>query len=82
MLCNYVNISIKDGKDWAVSGKIYSTVKCPKCGKGKLSKLLLGIPAYTDEWQKDIESGKIRLAGCIIEEKPARYYCRWCKKEF
>ena len=37
-LCDYVTISVQEGNDWLVSGKIYSTVKCPKCGKGKLSK--------------------------------------------
>lgn len=82
-LCDYVTIFVQEGNDWSVSGKIYSTVKCPKCGKGKLSKLLWGMPAYTEELQKDIESGKTRLAGCCItKENPARYYCRWCKKEF
>ena len=39
-LCNYVDIAIKDGDEWSVSGKIYSTVKCPKCGK-KLRVLYL-----------------------------------------
>lgn len=81
-LCNYVDISIKDGDDWSVSGKIYSTVKCPKCGKGSFSKLLWGMPAFTEKLQKDIESGKIRLAGCLIDEKPARYYCKFCKNKF
>ena len=81
-LCNYVDISIKDGNDWSVSGKIYSTVKCPKCRKGKLSKLLWGMPVFTEELQKDIELGKVRLAGCMINEKSTRYYCRFCKNQF
>ena len=39
-LCDYVTIFVQEGNDWLVSGRIYSTVKRPKCGKGKLSKLL------------------------------------------
>ena len=81
--CNYVYISVKEGEKWSVNGKIYSTVKCPNCGKGNPSKLLWGMPVYSEELQRDIDSGKIRLAGCcIIDDNPTRYYCRWCKNEF
>ncbi len=81
-LCTYVDIFIKDGNDWSVSGKIYSTVKCPKCGNGKASKLLRGMPDFTEELQKEIETGKIRLAGCVMDDKRTRYYCGFCRNEF
>ena len=81
-LCNYVAISVKDGNGWSINGNIYSTIKCPRCGKGKLSKLLWGLPAFDEQMCLDIESGKIKLAGCLVEEIKPRYYCRWCKKEF
>ena len=81
-LCNYVSISVTQGSNWSVSGKIYSTVKCPKCGKGQLSKLLWGAPAVDEMMKQEIESKKIRIAGCCVEQEKARYYCRWCKKTF
>ncbi len=81
-LCNFVTISIREGSEWAVGGKVYSTVKCPRCGKAKLSKLLWGMPAFDKQMIQDIESGKIKLAGCLVDQIKPRYYCRWCKKEF
>ncbi|MBE5742518.1 MAG: hypothetical protein E7360_04250 [Clostridiales bacterium] len=81
-LCDYVAINVQDGLTWNVRAKVYSTLKCPYCGKSKLSKLLFGMPIMSDELQKDIEEGKVKLAGCIVGEDNPRYYCRWCKKEF
>lgn len=80
-LCDYVSISIKNSNDWKLSGKIYSTVKCPKCGKGKLSKLLWGMPAFSPEIIEAEKLGKIKFAGCVVKAK-SRYYCRWCKNKF
>lgn len=81
-LCDYVAIKLQDGSAWNVSAKVYSTVKCPHCGKSKISKLIFGMPAMSDELQKDIDDGKAKLAGCMLGEERSRYYCRWCKKEF
>lgn len=81
-LCDYVSINVQDGLDWNVSAKVYSTIKCPYCGKRKISKLIFGMPAMSDEMQKDIGEGKVKLAGCMVGADNMRYYCRWCKKEF
>lgn len=81
-LCDYVAIKVQDGSAWNVSAKIYSTLKRPYCGKSKISKLIFGLPAMSDELQKNIDEGKVKLAGCMVGEESSRYYCRWCKKEF
>ncbi len=81
-LCDYVAINVRDGLTWNVSAKIYSTINCPYCGKSKISKLIFGMPAMSDELQKDIAVGKAKLVGCMVGEDNPRYYCRWCKKEF
>lgn len=81
-LCDYVSINIIEGENWSLSGKIYSTIKCPYCGKTKISKLLYGMPAMTDELQNNINNGKVKLAGCTISENNHHHFCKWCKKTF
>lgn len=81
-LCNYVYISISNGTSWSLSGKIYSTIKCPKCGKQKLSKLIWGMPSFDEKIAEAEELGKIKFAGCVAGKIKPRYYCRWCKKQF
>lgn len=81
-LCNYVIIKVKEGVSWNLSGKVYSIIKCPYCGKGKISKLIYGSPAMTDELMEEINAGKAKLAGCVVDGDFSRYYCNWCKKTF
>ena len=40
------------------------------------------MPAYTKELQKDIDEGRVVLAGCMIENDTPSYFCRWCKTKF
>ncbi len=81
-LCDYVFITVKEGESWAISGKIYSSVKCPHCGRRKLGKLVWGMSAFDEEMKKAERAGRIKFAGCDIPENKSRYYCKWCKKEF
>lgn len=82
-LCDKVCISIVEGEEWRISGRIYEIVPCcPKCGKSKVSIILYGLPAYSEEMQKDIDEGRIFLAGCMVEDSIPKYICRWCKTKF
>lgn len=56
--------------------------KCPKCGKSKILEIIYGMPAYSEELQKDFDEGIIFLAGCMIEDSAPKYICRWCKTKF
>lgn len=82
-LCDKVCISIVEGEEWRISGRIYEIVPCcPKCGKSKVSIILYGLPAYSEEMQKNIDEGRIFLAGCMVEDSIPKYICRWCKTKF
>lgn len=81
-LCDYVFIRVKEGEKWTLSGTLYSSVKCPHCGKGNVSQLLWGMPAFSKELLWDLSTGKIKLAGCCVHENHPNYFCRWCKKMF
>lgn len=82
-LCDKVSISIVEGEEWRISGRIYEIVPCcPKCSKSRVSKILYGMPAYNEELQKEIDNCRIVLAGCMIENNAPQYICRWCKTKF
>ena len=67
-------ISFVEGEEWRNSGRIFEIVPCcPKCGKSKVSIILYGLPAYSEEMQKDIDEGRIFLAGCMVEDSIPKY---------
>lgn len=66
-------------------------IKCPYCGSKNTGRYLYGYPAFTEEMQKKIDSGKIILGGCkvipasiggyTLDGNPHRH-CNNCKKDF
>lgn len=67
-------------------------IKCPYCGSRNTARILYGMPAFSDELQEKLDSGKIHLGGCcitgvqnskggMIQMDPARY-CNDCHKKF
>ncbi len=67
-------------------------VKCPYCGSTNTARILYGMPAFSEELQAKLDSGRIFLGGCChlgIEDEnrdwiqlDPRRYCNDCRKEF
>ncbi len=77
--------------DFSVRNK-KAQIKCPYCGSTDTARILYGMPAFSDELQKKLDSGKVHLGGCclmgiktedgeMIQTDPKRY-CNHCRKEF
>lgn len=77
--------------DFVVRNK-KAQIKCPYCGSRNTARILYGMPAFSDELQAKLDSGKLHLGGCcisgvpdgnggMINLDPARY-CNNCHKEF
>ena len=66
-------------------------IKCPRCGSTNTARYLFGMPAYSEEMQKKLDSKKLILGGCCIDtvdvngnkvwDVPGRK-CNDCKKDF
>ncbi len=67
-------------------------IKCPFCGRTNTARILYGMPLFNDEMQKKLDSGKLRLGGCVISTAedgngnrvwigPERF-CNNCRREF
>ena len=39
---------------------------CPACGSTKVAMVRMGLPAFSEQLERDLEAGKIRLGGCSI----------------
>ncbi len=76
--------------DFVVHNK-KAQIKCPYCGSKSTARILYGLPAFSEELQRKLDSGKISLGGCktfeipvdgeMVRTNPARV-CNDCKKEF
>ena len=76
--------------DFVVHNK-KAQIKCPHCGSKNTGRWFYGYPAMDDEFQRKLDSGKIKLGGCCIttvdasgqavQSMPVRF-CNDCKKDF
>ena len=41
--------------------------KCPHCGSTNTARILYGMPAFDDDLQSKLDSGKVVLGGCLIQ---------------
>jgi hypothetical protein len=56
--------------------------KCPKCGSDSIAEILYGLPAFDEQMERDIDSGKIVLGGCCISDDSSKGHCNKCKYEW
>ena len=55
--------------------------KCPNCGGKKVASILWGMPAYSEELQRDIAEGKIIIGGCCVSDDDPKWQCAECGAE-
>lgn len=66
-------------------------IRCPRCGSEHTAEILYGMPAFSEELKKKMDSGEVVLGGCeivtvpvngrVVQLGPERY-CNTCKKNF
>lgn len=56
--------------------------KCPKCGSKNIGRYMYGLPVFSDELLKEVDSGKIILGGCCIMDDAPKYHCNACNEDF
>jgi len=55
---------------------------CPVCGSERVAEILWGMPAFSEDLQKDLDAGKIVLGGsCLIGDEPT-WQCADCGTDF
>lgn len=54
---------------------------CPKCGSGRIADILYGLPAFSEELQKDLDEGRVVLGGCCVSGGEPEWECGDCGAE-
>lgn len=56
----------------------------PYCGSRNIARIFRGMPAFTEELQRELDEGKVVLGGCGVEGiyPLPRYHCNDCEEEF
>lgn len=59
-----------------------SKIPCPNCTSSNTCRIMYGMPDYTDKLERDLETGKVHLGGCIIEVDSPNRHCNDCELDF
>ena len=55
---------------------------CPQCKCRNIAQIIYGMPAFSEELEHDLDSGKIVLGGCLVSEGDAEWRCADCGTEW
>ena len=55
---------------------------CPECKSDKITFLLWGLPAFSDELEKRIDKGEVELRGCCVDPHSKQFRCNNCNFEW
>lgn len=57
-------------------------VKCVKCGGHNTAAYLYGLPVFDEQLEKDLETKKIILGGCVVTDLEPMFHCHDCQLDF
>lgn len=58
-------------------------LNCPFCSSQNVAEILYGLPDFgSKKLQKELESGRIVLGGCVIDKNSPLYLCNDCGKKW
>ncbi len=55
--------------------------KCPSCGFKPMGVILYGMPIPTEQYYRDVESGKLIVGGCSLTDDDPKWECRNCGQQ-
>ena len=55
---------------------------CPRCGSHAIARILYGMPADSEELERDLDAGRIVLGGCMVWDGRPDHACTACDLRF
>jgi hypothetical protein len=55
---------------------------CPRCGSRSIARILYGYPAWSEELDRKLSGGELRLGGCVVHACQPALVCNRCGCEF
>ena len=65
----------KELERWAAKGRPLS---CPSCGSPRISRILYGLPDFSEELQEVLSQGTVTLGGCVVTGDDPEWECLQC----
>lgn len=59
-----------------------SKCTCPRCGAERAAEIILGMPAFDDDFQRAMKTGEVYVGGCERTGNDPAYRCRSCGYAF
>ena len=59
-----------------------SKIPCPNCTSSNTCRIMYGMPDYTDKLERDLETGKVHLGGCVVTDFDPNRHCNECEIDF
>lgn len=56
--------------------------QCPACGSKSIARIQYGLPVYSEELQKQLDSGAVVLGGCCVTGEDPRWHCNACENRW
>ena len=56
--------------------------RCPSCGGLSIASILYGLPAFDTELQRDLDSERVVLEGCVVSDAMPEWRCVGCHHEW
>jgi hypothetical protein len=60
----------------------HTTPACPRCGSATVAWILRGDPAFSEQLESDLSTGRVVLGGCLVGPDQASHHCNACGLEF
>jgi hypothetical protein len=60
------------------SGAQDRPTRCPVCGHEPVAEVLYGMPAFSEELQRDLETGRTVIGGCVVSGDEPLWACKRC----
>ena len=57
-------------------------ISCPNCASFNTCRIMYGMPYYTNKLERDLETGKVHLGGCVITNLDPDRHCNKCELDF
>jgi len=55
-----------------------SARQCPSCGGASIAKIQYGLPAPSEEFDRDVKAGRIVTGGCCVTDGMPTRQCNDC----
>ncbi|MBX3030767.1 MAG: hypothetical protein KF809_11445 [Chloroflexi bacterium] len=55
---------------------------CPRCGSRAVASIMYGMPMFSEDLQKSLDTGELALGGCVVWDDQPDLRCNTCDHSY